>query len=54
MLFRFDEIIKKKIATSEEIKKWCEENLLGYVLVGNISIYIEQEEDAVAFKLRWL
>lgn len=37
-----------------EIEKWCEENLKDDFTAGDFAIYIYEESDAVAFKLRWL
>lgn len=36
-----------------EVEKWLEENTTGYYLVW-LAIYFELEEDAIAFKLRWI
>lgn len=55
MFFRFDKVKDKDNVTTEEISTWCKENLTnGEVTVGNISVFIESEIDACAFKLRWL
>lgn len=36
-----------------EIEKWCEENLKDDFTAANDGIYIYEEIDAVAFKMRW-
>lgn len=35
-------------------EKWCNENLEHDYIFWNDSIYLKSEEDAIAFKLRWL
>ena len=55
MFFRYDETKYRDNVTTEEIIKWCDENLTdGEVVVGNIAIFLASETDAMAFKLRWL
>lgn len=55
MIFRYDKIKDREDMSTEEMAVWCNENLTdGEVIVGNISIVIESETDASAFKLRWL
>ena len=36
-----------------EIKEWCDENL-GWYKLTSISFAANNEEDFIAFKLRWL
>ena len=38
---------------SVEIEKWCEENLKDDFTAADAGIYIYEEADAVAFKMRW-
>lgn len=35
------------------VEKWCEENLNDDFTIGNEGVYIYEEEDIVAFKIRW-
>ena len=35
-------------------EKWCDENFIDNYILWNDSIYLKSEEDAMAFKLRWL
>ena len=39
---------------SNEIEDWCKENLHGKFTCGDDGVYIYEEDDATAFKLRWL
>ena len=55
MLYQFEKVKEKQNVTAEDINLWCDENMkCGEVVVGNNTIYIESEIDAIAFKLRWL
>ena len=38
-----------------EIRKWLDENLTGFYVNPSTSVFLfNNEEDAIAFKLRWL
>ena len=37
----------------QEMEKWCEDNLEDDWTAADAGIYIYEESDAVAFKLRW-
>ena len=37
-----------------EAAKWCDENLKGDWLVGNLTNAFELDDDAMIFKLRWI
>lgn len=43
----------EEIKISIEIEKWCEENLKDDFTAANDGVYIYEEIDAVAFKMRW-
>ncbi len=43
----------EEIKIGIEIEKWCEENLKDDFTAANDGIYIYEEVDAVAFKMRW-
>ena len=37
-----------------EIEKWCKENLIDDFTAADSGLYIYEELDALAFKLRWI
>ncbi len=49
---------RKKIATDLEVEEWIRENIKGgfhtSYIFGNKYIKFDNDEDGVAFKLRWL
>ena len=49
-----EDLIGKKTVAHEDIYEWCKENLKGEVLVGDKAIFIKEDSDVVAFKIRWL
>ena len=57
LIFRLDEIRvnnNHNLDVLDVIEDWCNENLSHEWHIGYTSIYIDNEEDATAFKLRWL
>ena len=55
MYYNYGQLIFNEQVTTEEMFKWCEENLTsGEVVVGGTTIFIESEIDATAFVLKWL
>jgi len=42
------------IAMAKEIEKWCDENLLDDFTAADMGIYIYEQHDMMAYKLRWL
>jgi len=37
-----------------DIKEWCDDNLVSGYILGRFHIFLEDEEMAMAFKLRWI
>ena len=52
MLFRSDDILE--YPDWDELDEWCKENLKGTWYLGYTTMFIDDEEDAMAFKLKWL
>lgn len=45
---------KHGLGETDVIKEWCNENLSHEWHLGYTTIYVTGDEDATAFKLRWL
>lgn len=53
ILVEFD--ISRPSSMDEEYNEWCKENCTGdYYVYNEYCVFFELEEEAVAFKLRWL
>lgn len=42
------------VRLANEIEKWCDENLLDDFTCGDAGIYVYEDWDIMAYKLRWL
>ncbi len=52
MFFRIDNI--SEYPDLDELEEWCKENLKGAWHFGHTTMFIDDDEDAMAFKLRWI
>lgn len=52
MFFRLEDI--SEYFDWGDLEWWCKENLKGEWHLGHTTMFIDNEVDAMAFKLRWL
>lgn len=43
-----------EIKLADEIEEWCDKNLLNDFTIGNAGIYVYEDWDIMAYKLRWI